>query len=47
MKPIGMQQANKHKVMEHNLMGLTTLQSQEFLYGKHGSLVPERPKGAH
>jgi hypothetical protein len=31
---------NKHNVMEHNIMGLTTLQSQEFLYGKHGFLVP-------
>jgi hypothetical protein len=33
--------------MEHNIMGRTTLQSQEFLYWKHGFLVPQTPKGAH
>jgi hypothetical protein len=33
--------------MEHNIMGSTRLQNQEFLYGKHGSLVSQGQKGTH
>jgi hypothetical protein len=44
MKPAKRQQIRQYKVVEHNVMGLTTPQNQNLLYGRHSYLVSQRQK---